>query len=471
MTVENIDILVVDDQKSICYSLVRLFEDNDYTADSVLSGEEALAYFKNHEPGVVVMDIRMTGMNGLEVLGIMKQQYPKIQVVMMTAYSTYDQAIEAIKLGAYDYLIKPFENDKLLALIHDAYRAKSMLEEVVVCDGEGDLSSGERIVGNSPIMLEIFKKIGKIAATDAPVLILGDSGTGKELIARAVFNHSQRTDKPFLVVDCASIPENLLESELFGYERGSFTGADHKRIGRIEQCSGGTLFLDEIGELPVSLQVKLLRVLQDGSFQRIGGSETISADFRLLAATNRDLESLIAQKQFREDLYYRINTVIVQLPSLRNRLDDIPALTNYFMQRYRKKLKKNIKGISEESLKLLQQHSWPGNIRELENLIHKSVILSKKEYLHISEDDLRGKQPELNCTSTTDAIDALADLVFEKGIQGQFQTTMGLIETAIIKKAMEETGENQVQAAKLLGISRNTLRKKLSLSTSYNSKP
>jgi nitrogen regulation protein NR(I) len=459
---KNTDILIVDDQKAICYSLERLLRNEGYDVCSVQSGEEALDFLKEQKANVVVMDIRMPKQDGLEILTNIKKYYPKIQVIMMTAYSTSEQAIEAIKLGAYDYLIKPFENDELLGLIQDALRTKTMMENVVTCDGQTDFSSGEKIIGKSSTMLSIFKSIGRVSSTDAEVLILGESGTGKELIARAIYNHSKRSDKRFLVMNCAAIPENLIESELFGFERGAFTGADFRRIGKIEQCQGGTLFLDEIGDLPISIQAKLLRVLQDGTFQRLGGEETLTADFRLISATNKNLEQMVTEKNFREDLYYRINTVIISLPPLRERLDDIPELTNYFIRRYRKTLNKNVKGITEKTLKMFQQYPWPGNVRELESLIHKSVILCRKDYLCMDCCvDLRVDEKTYTCANVSEAIDTFVSVAFKEGAHKNFQQLILKFEKAMIKKALEETGGNQVQAANILGISRNTLRKKM----------
>jgi DNA-binding NtrC family response regulator len=454
------DILIVDDQKSICYSLERFLRTEGYAVHSAQSGEKALALLKTHEPRVVIMDIRMPEQDGLEILTIIRESYPKVQTIMMTAYSTAEQTIEAIKLGAYDYLIKPFENDELLSLIHDALKTRTVMDGVVTCDGWNDHDSAEKIIGKSPEMLSIFKQIGKIAPTEVPVLIQGESGTGKELIARAIYNHSKRADRRFLAVNCAAIPENLLESELFGYERGAFTGADTRRLGKIEQCQGGTLFLDEIGDLPLSIQAKLLRVLQDGTFQRLGGGETIKTDFRLLSATNQELPQLVTNNRFRDDLYYRINAVTINVPPLRERQRDLPDLINYFIRRYRKILNKNIKGVSEKTIRIFEQYSWPGNVRELENLIHKSVILCKSEYLCIDCCmDLRVSGAD-SCASLTETIDALVALAFRECLQGKFQAIISQIETAMIKRSLETTGGNQVRAAKLLSISRNTLRKK-----------
>ncbi len=457
----KVDILIVDDQKSICYSIERFLKAEGYSTISAQDVENGMEFLEKHEPGVVVMDIRMPGKTGLEALALIKKRHPHVQVIMMTAYSTTEQAIEAIKLGAYDYLIKPFENDELLGLIQNALKTRVLMEGVVTCNGLDDQYSTEKIIGKSSKMLSIFKQIGKVAPSDAPVLIMGESGTGKELIARAIYNHSKRADKRFLAVNCAAIPENLLESELFGYERGAFTGANFRKIGKFEQCHGGTVFLDEIGEMPFPTQSKILRVLQDGTFQRLGGNEMVNTDFRLISATNKKLDQLVEEKKFRQDLFYRIDTVTIRVPPLRERTEDITELATHFVRRYRRMLNKNIKGITKKTLDAFEQYYWPGNVRELESLIHKSVILCIREYLCIDCCvDLNLEQKTTINLSVDDAMDVLISSIFEKGAQADFQRLMLKFEKAVIKRTLKETGGNQVKAANALGISRNTLRKK-----------
>lgn len=457
----KVDILIVDDQKSICYSIERFLKVEGYSTLSAQDVENGMEFLEKYEPGVVVMDIRMPGKTGLEALALIKKRHPHVQVIMMTAYSTTEQAIEAIKLGAYDYLIKPFENDELLGLIQNALKTRVLMEGVVTCNGLDDQYSSEKIIGKSSKMLSIFKQIGKVAPSDAPVLIMGESGTGKELIARAIYNHSKRADKRFLAVNCAAIPENLLESELFGYERGAFTGANFRKIGKFEQCHGGTVFLDEIGEMPFPTQSKILRVLQDGTFQRLGGNETITTDFRLISATNKKLDQLVEEKKFRQDLFYRIDTVTIRVPPLRERTEDITELATHFVRRYRRMLNKNIKGITKKTLDAFEQYYWPGNVRELESLIHKSVILCIREYLCIDCCvDLNLEQKSKINLSVDDAMDVFISSIFEKGAQADFQRLMLKFEKAVIKRTLKETGGNQVKAANTLGISRNTLRKK-----------
>lgn len=456
-------ILVVDDQKAVCYSLQRFLQSEGYEVHTTTSGKDALSFLNDAKPDLVIMDVRMPGMDGIEVLEKIKQSQPDVQVIIMTAYSTTEKAIQAIKLGSYDYIIKPFDNDELLIRVRDAIKTKELMNNAVTLDVSDDYAGGERIIGKSPVMLDIYKQIGKVAPTDATVLIKGESGTGKELIARAIYHYSNRSAKPFLAINCASIPEPLLESELFGYERGAFTGADFKRIGKFEQYSGGTIFLDEIGDMPLGLQAKLLRVLQDGKFQRLGGTETIETDVRIIAATNKDLEDMVKNSTFREDLYYRINVVTINVPPLRERREDIKDLVHYFIQKYNKKLGKTIKGITTEAIERLKEYTWPGNVRELENVIQKSIVFCPGDYLSILCFEGLGVQEGLqkSCASLEEAIQNLVDLAFKHGCNERFQDMLNMIEKGMVKRALELTKGNQVQAAKLLGISRNTLRKKL----------
>lgn len=451
-------ILVVDDQKSVCYSFQRVLGNEGYDVLVALSGEEAIEVTGGEKPDLVIMDVKMPGLDGLGVLARLKEIYPNLLVIMMTAYSTTEQAISAIKLGAYDYLIKPFENDELVAKVKEALSVKeNMTSTVTFKDFEED-RGGEKIIGKSVKMLAIYKQIGKIAPSDATVLLLGESGTGKELLAKAIYHHSKRSHKPFLTINCAAIPDSLLENELFGHEKGAFTGADLKQIGRFEQCHGGTLFLDEIGDMSLNLQAKLLRVLQNGVFERLGGSNTIRADVRVIAATNKDLDSMVKKGLFREDLYYRLNVVSITIPPLRERKEDIKDLAAYFIQKFNKKLKKNIKGVTNEALKKLEEYPWLGNVRELENVIQKVIVFCNSDYLSI--DKIEGL-PRERMASLEWAMENLVDLSFKDGFEGIFQEIVTTLEKLLVKKAMEITKGNQVHAAKILGISRNTLRKKL----------
>lgn len=454
-------ILVVDDQKTVCYSLQRFLQSEGYNVVTTTSPKEAITMVDTESPDVVIMDVKMPEMDGLEVLKIIKEKNPKIQVIMMTAYSTTEKAIEAMKAGAYEYLIKPFENDELLNYIRAAIKTKEIMEATVTFDETATSPSADLIIGKSKKMLEIYKLIGRIAPTDATVLITGESGTGKELIARAIYHYSKRSHKPFLAINCAAIPEELLESELFGYEKGAFTGADIKRIGKFEQYSGGTIFLDEIGDMSLNLQSKLLRVLQDGTFQRLGGTETIKTDVRIIAATNKNLEEMVKKGHFREDLYYRLNVIRIDIPPLRERKEDIKDLALYFIKKNNDRLGKDIKGITTDALNKLQEYPWPGNVRELENVIQRAMVFCKGDYLSLECIEELQAQPLKTCLSIEKAIENLVDAIFKEGCPERFQDLINKIEVSIVKRALELTKGNQVQAARLLGISRNTLRKKI----------
>lgn len=453
-------ILVVDDQKAICYSLKRFLESEKYTVQTACSGKEALLLIKNSEPDLVLMDVKMPEMNGLEVLYKIKTSYPAVQVFMMTAHSSTDKAIQAMKAGAYDYFMKPFDNHELLIKIEDALKTKAMMADVVSFDSCEEDIAGDKIIGKSQGMLEIYKQVGKLAITDATVLILGESGTGKELIARAIYNYSNRSKKNFLAINCAAIPVQLLESELFGYEPGAFTGANFKRIGKFEQCNGGTLFLDEIGDLPLILQAKILRVLHDGTFFRLGGSQKIQSDVRIIAATHRNLEEMVKKGAFREDLFFRIAVATIAIPPLRERREDTKGLVQYFIQKYNKKHGTAIKGLTIGALKNLEEYNWPGNIRELENTVQNLMIFCNNDYLTIEcrENPLNKSN---SCESIDEAIKNIVDLAFNDKTYGIFPGLIDKIEKTMVQKALELKKGNQVQAAELLKISRNTLRKKM----------
>ncbi|MCK5505099.1 MAG: sigma-54-dependent Fis family transcriptional regulator, partial [Thermodesulfovibrionia bacterium] len=351
-------ILVVDDEKGVCHSFKKILGRRGYDVITANNGIEAVEKTGKESPTLVIMDVTMPKMDGLETLQRLKSLYPDLTVIMMTAYSTSDRAISAMKYGAYDYLTKPFDNAELIALVEKAIMDTKM--SIPVTFDEMEEERGDRIIGKSPVMLDIFKKIGQVAESDVTVILRGATGTGKELIARAIYHHSKRINKPFLPVNCAAIPEALLESELFGHEKGAFTGADNKKTGKFEQCDTGTMFLDEIGDMPIQLQAKLLRVLQDGCFQRLGGKELIKTDVRIIAATNKDLEALKDSGEFRDDLYWRLNVVSINLPPLSERKNDIDYLVQYFMRKFNRELGKDIKGISPELLKEFYGYQWPG---------------------------------------------------------------------------------------------------------------
>ena len=452
-------ILVVDDQSTVVYSLKRLLQMAGYQVETAADGSEALAAARQQPLDLVLMDVRMPTMDGLTALERLKDAQPQLPVIMMTAYSTIDKAIAATKLGAFDYLAKPFDNEELLARVHEALQNRELLTKTVTFE-QAEADGTERVIGRSPQMLAVYKQIGQVAPADATVLIKGESGTGKELIARAIFHHSKRARQKFLALNCAAIPQHLLESELFGYERGAFTGADHKRIGKFEQCDHGTILLDEIGDMPLELQAKLLRILEHGGFERLGGNETILTDVRIIAATHRNLEEMVAHGKFREDLYYRLNVVNIELPPLRERLEDLKELVAHFIGLYNRKFGKNVKGVTAEALAELEKHPWPGNIRELANTIQEAVLYCPGEHLSLKCKPLL-LHDQNACEPVELAVRQLAQTMFSNNCQDRFQEVIGMFEREMVRKALEVTAGNQVQSARLLGISRNTLRKKL----------
>src|SRR5213082_3479061 len=379
-------LLLIDDEADVQYSFRRIFDSPEIELTAASSGEDGLKLIPKVKPDLVIMDVRMGGMNGLETLRRIRETNAKLPVIMMTAYGTTQTAIEAMKLGAYDYLLKPFDVPKLKQIIYGALKAARDMREVVsyqpLLESE-DYDVG--IVGRSEPMQNVFKLIGQLASSDATALITGESGTGKELVARAIYHHSRLNQRPFLAINCAAIPENLLESELFGHEKGAFTGATAQRIGKFEQCDHGTIFLDEIGDMSLATQTKILRVLQSGTFERVGGNQPIKADVRVIAATNKPLEQAVAARQFREDLFYRLNVVRIHIPPLRERREDIPLLVNYFLKNFNKDQQRAPKSIATGVLKALEKYHWPGNVRELENVIRRALVVAKGNAILLSD--------------------------------------------------------------------------------------
>jgi two-component system nitrogen regulation response regulator GlnG len=452
-------ILVVDDDADIRRAFRRNLESDALKVVEAGSGEDAIRQVAAERPDLIMMDIRMGATNGLDTLRKLRSLDPKLMIIMMTAYGTTQTAIEAMKFGAYDYVLKPLDVPKLKALIEQALHSARAMRQVV--SYQPLLSKeeyAEGIVGKSAPMQQVFKLIGQVSQSDATVLVTGESGTGKELVARAIYHHSKRSDQPFLAINCAAIPEQLLESELFGHERGAFTSAVERRIGKFEQCDGGTVFLDEIGDMPLATQAKVLRVLQNGEFQRVGGNQTLKADVRVIAATNRDPEKHVAQKKFREDLYYRLNVVRIHLPPLRERCDDIAVLVDYFLR------KTKIKRVSPDVLAILQKHDWPGNVRELENAIARATVVAQGETLMPGDlpSDVREPKAVAAAPETVDAsLDAAATALFALARKDAKLKVIPAMEREMISRALAETGGNQVRAAKLLGITRATLRKRI----------
>jgi DNA-binding NtrC family response regulator len=459
-------ILIVDDDDQLRKSFHKLLTEEGYRVVSAASGESGIDIFRQTVPDLVVLDIKLPGINGIETFREMHVVEPKVPVIIMTAFGTTETAIEATKMGAFDYILKPFEIPDMLAVIQQGLEAGRFMRTPVAMDAVPEIDAKEAIIGRSKQMQEVYKAIGRVSGADATVLIRGESGTGKELVARAIYQHSLRSEKPFLVINCVAIPENLLESELFGYEKGAFTGAAHRRVGKIEQANGGTVFLDEIGDMPFSIQAKILRLLQEKSIERLGGRDTIPVDVRIIAATNRNLERAIEDGRFREDLYYRLKVVSIPLPPLRERNGDIPLLTDYFLRRFSADLDLVNPGITHEASQLLGNHPWPGNIRELANTIQKALIFNRGA--PIAENEIRQafSDAAANFVSSPAQADEVIRLWARDILKGAEQknllsTCMDRIAGILIGEALNMTSGNRSRAARLLGLSRPTLNAKI----------
>ncbi len=460
-------VLIIDDDDQLRTSFLKLLDEEGYTARGAASGEAGLEMVRESPPDLVVLDLRLPGMNGLETFQAVHEVEPRLPVIIMTAFGTTEIAIEAIKMGAFDYILKPFEVSGMLSVIRQGLEAGRFMRSPVEMDAGPAAAQGEAIVGRSPAMQAVYKAIGRVAPTDATVLIRGDSGTGKELAARAIYQHSHRRGHPFLVINCVAIPDTLLESELFGYERGAFTGALHRRVGKIEQAGGGTIFLDEIGDMPFSLQSKMLRLLQEKSIERLGGRETIPVDVRIIAATNRDLEAAIAENRFREDLYYRLKVVTIWLPPLAERSGDIPLLAEYFLARYARQEGLENPGVTEAALRLLAGYPWPGNVRELSNVIQKALIFHRGAPLtpDLLSQALLEPRPGRPGEDGRDLDAVLRDLarraLSAPGEEARFDALMDRFAALLVGEALSLAGGNRSRAAKLLGVSRPTLHAKI----------
>jgi DNA-binding NtrC family response regulator len=446
-------VLVMDDEANLRKVLATMLRRSGYEVTVASDGEAGLAEFQKSGADIVVTDLVMPKLGGMEVLRSVNAINPDVPVIIITAHGTVDSAVEAIKLGAFDYITKPFDQSELSAVIAKAART----HEVALKGARSDGKSRDAIVGDSPAIQEIFKIVEKIADTPSTVLITGESGTGKELIATALHEASSRQGKPLIKINCAAIPKELVESELFGYERGAFTGAVTSKPGRFELADTGTLFLDEIGEIPVEMQVKLLRALQESEFERVGGIKTVRVDVRLIAATNRDLKLEVEAGRFRKDLYYRLAVVPISLPPLRERASDIPTLVRFFIEKYNKKLNRRIEGIEDAGLQLLQAYNWPGNIRELENLMERTLLFADGPLIRAKD------LPELVRGTPEAAVsgEAAPPPPGEAGLKDIVRQRAAAVEKDLIAKALEETGGNVTRAAKLLQISRKSLQTKM----------
>lgn len=457
------EILLIEDDPGITAALKKELLAEGYQITTATRGDEGLARARERAWDMVLTDLKMPGLSGLELIEQLHAAKPRLPIIMMTAFGTTETAIEATKLGAYDYVLKPFDMGEMLDLVARAVASSRLMSEPLEIGAAQSAQSA--IIGNSRAMQAIYKEIGRVAATNVTVLIRGETGTGKELVARALYQHSARASQPFIVVNCAAIPETLLDSELFGHERGSFTGAQARRLGRFEQAHGGTIFLDEIGDMTPATQVKLLRVLQEKYIQRVGGNEKIPVDVRVLAATHRDLEKAIQEHQFREDLFYRLSAVTITLPPLGQRAEDIPDLAKYFLQRSATELGQDSPAIQPEAIAFLQNQPWPGNVRQLENAVRQSLLLARGYPVsvdHVQQASARGRKPAVAADQTIASY--FTDLLTraQSGeVEGVRALMMEDMERELFTRAIQLAQGNQAKAARWLGVTRTTMREKL----------
>ncbi|MFT3692222.1 MAG: sigma-54 dependent transcriptional regulator [Kofleriaceae bacterium] len=467
-------ILVADDEQNLRRVLVAMLRREGHEVIQAATGLEAIDRLADVD--MVITDLRMPGADGMEVLRTAARLHPQTPVIMITAYGSVGQAVEAIKAGAFDYIEKPFEQDAIRIIVDKAIgqaQANKLAPQPTLYPPSSETTTGRfGIVGQSLEMQAIFAVIEKVADTPSTVLITGESGTGKELVAKALHEQSSRKNQPFIKINCAAIPKTLMESEMFGYEKGAFTGATSSKPGRFELADGGTLFLDEIGEIPVEMQVKLLRAIQESEFERVGGLKTIKVDVRLITATNRDLEQEVKIGNFREDLYYRLNVVPLQIPPLRRRIGDIPLLVTHIIKKFNERLKKSITGIADDGLAALEAHQWPGNIRELENVLERTILFTKGDRIERADLQLAAAQaPELprtitdNVTNNSQPLPIIDDEGDDTEVSGSLKDAVraetARVERELIVKALDETGGNVTQAARLLKISRKSLQMKM----------
>jgi two-component system nitrogen regulation response regulator GlnG len=457
-------LLVIDDEESVRYSFCRVFACEQVDVITAGTCAEGLKMAREQAPTVIVVDLQLPDGSGMELLPRLRELDAKRPVIMITAHGTTQTAIEAMKSGLFDYLIKPLDLERLSQVVERAFDAARLMNVPATLPTD---IPGDQIIGRSAIMQEMCKAIGRIAPQDVNVLIRGESGTGKELVARALYHHSKRDDKPFLAINCAAIPEALLESELFGHEKGAFTGADRRRIGKFEQCDGGTLFLDEIGDMPAALQAKMLRILQEQRFERLGGNEVVQTQVRVIAATNQDLEKLVESGRFRKDLYYRLKVVTIQCPPLRERLSDVAELAHYFLYRFDRELGMDLQSFAPEALEILERYSWPGNVRELQSAIKQAMLNSfgqivLPEFLPAELQVKPAASFTMAPTQTGIAdLGKLIDDLLESGQKDVHRKVVEAVERVLLTQVLHETHGHQTQASEILGINRATLRHKL----------
>ncbi len=458
-------LLLIDDEPSIQHAFRRAFREPDYTLATASSAAEGLKALDTHLPDVVILDVHLGDASGLETFEQIRRRDARIPVILITGHGTTDLAIEAMKRGAFEYLLKPLELPQLCELIAKACQSSRLMHvPAVVAGAEPEAAAADVLVGQCPQMQEVYKAVGRVAPQDVTVLITGESGTGKELVARAVYQHSKRADKPFLAINCAAIPETLLESELFGHEKGAFTGADRRRVGKFEQCHGGTLFLDEVGDLHPLTQAKLLRVLQEQRFERLGGTETVQTDVRVIAATNADLGQRVAVGRFRQDLYFRLNVFPIHLPPLRERGDDLGLLVEYYLRRFGRELGKPVSDVPPETLDLLRRYDWPGNVRELQSALKQALLQMRGSVLlpEFLPAAVRTPPPAAEAGDAAGGeLDRFIQDRIAAGSEDLYAECLGQMERRLLTRVLQHTGGNQVQAARILGITRGSLRTKI----------
>jgi two-component system nitrogen regulation response regulator GlnG len=457
-------LLIIDDEEALCYSFQRVLSAQGLEVRTAGTAEEGWKLFESEGADVVVLDLQLPDRSGMELFHDLRASDARCPVIFMTAHGTADTAIEAMKHGAFDYQVKPVDLEHFTQILERAFEAARLMRVPALLPPD---SEGDRIIATSRVMQEMCKTIGRVAPQDVNVLICGESGVGKELVARALYQHSPRAEKPFLAINCAAIPEPLLESELFGHEKGTFTGADRRRIGKFEQCDTGTLFLDEIGDMPLALQAKMLRVLQDQRFERLGSTETVQTNVRVLAATNQQLNRLVEEGRFRSDLYYRLSTVRIDIPPLRVRQGDLEELAHEFLFRYAREMGMEIQGFAPETLELLRNYSWPGNVRELQGVLRQALLAGRGHVLlpEFLPEHLRcppsPKDSPNEAATARAGIEALAKSLIEKGGNNLYGEAVAALERVFLPIVLQHNGNHQTRACEMLGISRTTLRQKL----------
>lgn len=470
-------LLVIDDDRTVLLLVKKAFADSDVEIHCASDAQSGMAALREHKPDVLLLDILLPEVSGMELAREIRAIDIRLPVIFITATNDSDTAIEAMKMGAYDYLLKPLDIRQVRSLVERALETRRLMNSPVrLQEAEADSEESDVLVGRSPKMLEVYKQIGRVAAQDVTVLIRGESGSGKELIARALYQHSHRNDQCFMAVNCAALTDTLLESELFGHEKGAFTGADRRHIGRFEQCNGGTIFLDEVGDMSPATQSKVLRLLQEQKFERVGGHDTISVDVRLISATNRDLEQMIEDNEFRLDLFHRLNGFEIQLPPLRERHGDLKLLLDHFLKRFNKQLNKTITSISPEALELMEKYPWPGNIREMQGAVRRAMLMATgptivpellpKDILEYMESGSGMKRSSNGGGGGSDeggAVDlsAFLDDRIASGSENVYQESLQFMERYLLTRVLRETQGNQSKAALRLGITRGSLRNKM----------